>query len=483
MPIELQVGKKLPRSDNFDRQAQARDFWRRSDVVRWDYAIGTDAGGKRILPKHEREKDDRYGRRLAQAIGRKYAGPIIDRFNDHVCRISASRPEAAAGSPYEQLLADADGAGTPLPTLMRRRLRAAQVEGCSYLLADSNVEGLFLTAADEQAAGKRGILRAVCADQVLWWRDWQGQPVEAMVLFEGPDGLPFGWYVTTTTVQRVHLKIEEKTLVVASVDEPVAHAYKGCPLIRLSPVFAEDQEVGEDSQISPLAESQKRVCNVESWLYEELQYGTFTTPVFLGASKDDVAEVTVGPGMGLCVPGSNGSSVSIDTLGADPAQADSLRSTLSGEVCEIYRVAGLSPGNPTQAGQPESGVAKAFAFNEVEAKLSALADAAELAENTAILRLSNGFSFTYPGDCDWPDNFAMPDLADELERTIRTTTSNLPGVLKRKQIEGYADKAFQLSGEEKAALKTQLDDGEKQASEDAAILRKQPPIPGRTPGT
>ncbi len=487
VPAPIEIGKPLPRSEAFSQQATQRAFWRRSDVVRFDYATGTDAAGFPILPKHEREKDDRYARRQAQSIGRKYAGPIIDRFNDHACRVPAKRPEAEQGSPYALILADADGAGTPLPTLMRQRLRAAQVEGCSYLLADSNVAGAFLTAAAEQAAGKRGILRAVKADQVTWWRDWQGQVVEALILFEDADGNPFAWYVTTSHIQRIALRMDHRTLLVSGLDDPQPHPYQGCPLVRLAPVFCEDsqdQAIGDDSQLSPLAESQKRICNLESWLYEEHQYGTFTTPVFLGASKDDVNEVTVGPGMGLAIPSMSGSGTpSIATLGSDVNQAESLRKTMTREVGEIYRVAGLSPGNPTEVGQPESGVAKAFAFNEVEAKLAALGDAAELAENAVVKRLAAGFAWQYPGDAKWPDTFALPNIASELELTIRTTTSNLPGVLKRVQIEHYAQTAFHLSIEQKAELQTQLDAQEAQASDDAAILGMTPTIPGRKAGT
>lgn len=450
----LIVGKTLPEHDDYTRQKRMRDFWRRSDRVRFDFADGADASGYAIMPQHERETADRYRRRARQATPRKYAGSIVDRFNDHVTRIPAVRPEATG--PYADFVADADGAGTTLATLMRKGVRRAQVEGVEYLLADSNVAGVYATAAEEMAAGKRQVVRRIGADQVVWWRAWQGSVTEAIILMEDEEGAPFAWAVTPSTSQRIFLKLtDSKALRITAVDAPASHVYGGCPLVRVWPNFTDDDAAGDDSQIAPLAECVKRIVNIESWLYEEHQYGTFTTPVFLGVAPEQVRDASVGPGMGLCLPGDG---VSIDKLGSDPAQADSLRQSLEAERRELYRIAGLSPGNPTEAGQPESGVAKAFAFNEVEAKLSAIADVAEAAENRIVFLLSNAGAFPYPGDCDWPDSFATPDLAEELELCIRTVTADLPQILKRKQTEIYAGKAFNLDATESATLRTQLDE-------------------------
>jgi hypothetical protein len=154
------------------------------------------------------------------------------------------------------------------------------------------------------------------------------------------------------------------------------------------------------------------------------------------------------------------------------------------EIRETYRVAGLSSGNPTEVAQPESGVAKAFAFNEIEVKCAALADAAEQAENAAVLRLSNAFGFAYPGDSDWPEEFSTPDLADELQLTLDVQNLDLPQVLVRKQTENLAEN-FALTGPEKTTLKTQLDAADKRAQDliDNPIIAAVPsPKPGAPVG-
>jgi hypothetical protein len=161
--------------------------------------------------------------------------------------------------------------------------------------------------------------------------------------------------------------------------------------------------------------------------------------------------------MALCLPGNGSVAPGVAKISADTAQAESIRKSLAYEFGELYRAAGLAPGNPTEAGQPESGVARAFAFNEVEAALAGLAEAAERAENLAVRRLSADAGFPYPGDADWPDDFAPADLAADLEYTIRVITSPLPVVLKDEQVRRFAGNAYALKPEQLAALSAELE--------------------------
>ena len=478
MAAPVIVGKPLPVHPLYRLQAQARNFWQRSDVCRWDFAISStqsgiigatssrDAKGYPVLPKHEREPDNRYQRRLNQAMPRRFVRQIVNRYNDHVCRHEIKRPDADPSSAYGLILADADGAGCSLKDLMRRALRQSQVDGAAYLLADVSQSEVYETEAQDEDAKKRPIMRLVVADRVVWWRDYEGSVVEAIITCEDAEGTPFAWWVNTETVCRVNVKKIEGTheITVEGIGEEQPHEYEGCPLVRLVPECDEHSAPGDDSMASPIADCQKKILNIESWLYEELQGNTFTTPVILGASPSELqnangSAVVVGPGMGLVIPNPvGGGSVSLDKMGSDPAQAASLRESLAYEIQQLYRVAGLSPGNPTEVGAPESGVAKAFQFNEIEARLAAMADAAQKAENAIMRRLSNLLG-GYPGDAIWPSHFDAPDVASELDLTIRILTApQMPAVLKSKAVANFASTAFALTPEEQTELDGQIDD-------------------------
>lgn len=432
----------------------ARSFWRRSDRARWDYATGLDAAGQPILPKHEREHDDRYNRRQRQAIVRRYARPILDRYCDFVTRAEPFRPE---GSPaYKAFLEDCTGSGKDMDSVMRSSLRLAQTEGVSYLLLDASSPENYQSKAAEDQAGKRIIVRGICADEVIWWRDWQGEVAEALIRCAREDGTEFCWHVTTTYVQTIELKLLKSGVpVVASVGPELPHTYGGCPLVRLRPGL-DEEGAGEDSQCAPLADGQKRICNIDSWLLEELQGCTFTTTVFLGIGAQQVKEVVAGSGQVICLPSSGGSNPSVGKIGSDVAQAQSIRDSLAYEIRELYRVAGLASGNPTEAAQPESGVAKAFAFNEISAKCAALADSMESAENRVVLLASNAGTFTYPGETEYPDSFDVPDLAQELAILVQMDLAALPNVLKDAQTRRIAAAGFSLTGEETAQMEAEL---------------------------
>lgn len=458
--LEFEVGKPLPKSESYDQRFRARGFWRRAFWSGDDFKRGQDSTGVvKALPAHERETDEKYKRRLSQAKPGRYTRSIIKRYNDHANRGFVKRPEAPDGGPYGQFLKDATGSGTSFARLIRRAMLWAQVEQSCYLLADSNIEGVFMSAAQEAAAGKRSIVRLVRADQVTWWKDWDGQVDSALILFVDRMGNSFAWYVTPEFTQRIDYEsLQTGDTKVMAIGPQTAHGYQGCPLVRLAPEWDDCDFNPSESQAAPIAESQARIMNEDSWLMEEIQNATFTTPVFLGTTKEQVSEVIVGPGKGLAVPGAEGKTPSIAKLGADPAQADSIRKTIELEIVEMYRCAGLSPGNPTEAGQPVSGVAQAFKFNEVEATLAALADAAEQCENLTVRRAAAGGGYAYPGDCDWPDTFAAPDLAAELEYTIRIVTATLPGVLKSAAISDFAGKGFKnLSPDQKKQLAEELE--------------------------
>jgi hypothetical protein len=497
--LDLAIGKPLPEAPTFRAQAQARSFWQRSDLCRWDFVSPTGAAGSMsatsqldakgwfILPRHEREPDDRYLRRLNQAMPRRFVRQIVNRYNDHVCRQEIQRPITEGA--YGDILADANGAGIGLSDLMRLALRKAQVDGVSYLLADMSSPAPWANKAQEQEANRRPIVRLIGADQVVWWRDYEGQPVEAVVLMTDADGAAFGWYVSTTEAGRIDFKQDERgTRTVVAFDFK-RHDYDGCPLVRLCPEWDGGDHGGDDSMAAPLAECQKRIINVDSWLLEELQGATFTMPVLLGVDPNsltgsDGSKVVVGPGMMLALPSmANGGVPALGRIGADPTQAESLRESLAYEIQQLYRVAGLAPGNPTETGAPESGVAKAFAFNEVESRLTALADAAACAENMAMARLAPLIG-GYPGDAIWPKKFDAPDIASELDLTIRMLTApQMPGVLRAKAVSAFADKAFSFAPEERAELDQQIEalEAERQEAETSPFTT--PGAGGTGPGT
>jgi hypothetical protein len=482
---DIEVGKELPRNKgegcDYNVQAAARAFWRLSDQASHTYARGLDATGNPIIRRLPAEEPDDYEWRQSMAVSPRHVSSIISLFNSIVCREEAERAEGPEGSAFTALSEDADGMGTPLPRLMAQQLRLSQVEGVAYLLADTTASESYDSIAAQLGASVRPVIQRVCADQVLWWNDWRGQVVEAIILLEDKAGVEFAWYTNETHQQRIEIKRAQSpdgqpSLTVMGIGPLVAHRYGGCPLVRINPTFGSQDAPGNDSQAAPIAEAQKLITGYRSLEAIEVHKSTYTMYALMGVSPEQVGKSVAGSNRVLCLP----QGTSVFRMGSDPAQAQSIRDSITEATASMLTVAGLSPGNPLQTGAPESGVAKAYKFNEVEARLSALADAAEHAENLVRKRALAGVGAEDYGDCNWPDSFMSPDLTADLEYTIRLLTAPLPAVLKEQQTKLFAQGAFDLEEDEQRELNAQIE----QASADAEAMKENELTnPGGTVGT
>lgn len=446
----------------------ARAFWRLSYRCGRNYGRSLDALGSPILIQHEREDQDSYNRRLRTAKPRNHCGPIIRKYNDFVFRTPAKRADPTGL--YATILEDADAAGTPLDIFMRRALRMAQIEREAYLLPDStrdDDDDQEVSQAQAAEAGFRPYLRRIAPDAVAWWRDDDGQLCEAIVIFADDEDKPFARHYDETYVTRIELKDaggtanqrNVKSYSVAGIGAPKAHNAGACPLVRLRPLFDEDDDsrASGESQIAPMAELQQEIYNLGSLLTEELFNVTFSQAIVTGVSADQVKDAKVGNNRLICIPDPNSKW---QMIGADPDQATSIRTSITDAARELYRIAGVQMGDPLEAnGQAESGIARAFKFNDLAANLSALADACETAENQAIDRLFAMNGQEPPEHAVYPDTFESPDFGAEMEVMIRAlTVAQMPDVIKKYVATQFASRNLKLSKDEQAELQTELDE-------------------------
>ncbi len=448
MTIKLAVGEVLPKHDTFTSDALARAFWRLSFKTGRQYIYGSDAMGHAILAQHEREKEG-YQRRLRMTKPRNHSGPIIRRYNNHVFRIEAARPDDQ-GDLYQTLLDDMDGDGNSVDAFMAKALLMAQIERESYLLVDSTKEtDGEISQAQAAADGVRPVVKLICPDSVINWTEYNGALTQVLILMEREDGTQFATLYDKQFSQVANLKKQDGgSLKVESLDAAIAHGYESLPVVRLRPFE-------DESQISPLAESQQLITNLQSWLIEEMGNITFSQMVASGVSATEVKDAYVGNNRLICLP--NPAST-ITVIGADPAQALSLNDAITKEQQELYRIAGISSDDPTKSGNPESGIAKAFKHNDLSANLSALAATAEEAENKVMDLLFAAAGEDYPGDAKYPDEFDLPSIADDLAEVISVVTvSALPNTIKKKLTERFAQRHLSLDDTDKASFKSELD--------------------------
>lgn len=458
--MDIEVGKKVKLSEEYVAGVRARSFWQAAYDSTHMFASGYDAAGLPILPKYEKERDPDYKFRLATSISRPFTRAVIGAYHNRVARAPIVRQVGDAR--YQEFLEDCDGLGTPLTTFMYNALRKSQIRGKEYILCDSTIDPSVnvTTKADEIALGARNVLVDIDADSVLECKLYRGIVQDATLLMEDSNGVKFLFVVTTETTQRIELdqkEIEKDSpeIFPTQIKELKYHNYKACPLVKLEPLE-------NYAQSGAVAESQKRICNLESMEFLEYAHATFTTWAFLGVDPEQLKQISeVGAGIAIAIPPASGTGniPELSKLGADPAQSASLRAAYEKEVKELYRGAGLSPGNPTDQGTPESGIAKSFRTDEVNAILSAISACGGLAENRATKLLANAEAFALPGKARWPEEFNTPSLIQELEAVLRVWESNLPDTLRRDAARRFMSaRRPLLSPEETAKLEKELEE-------------------------
>lgn len=467
------VDKLLPLNANYAGWQMKRAFWRVSYNGGDEYPLQQDGRGESLLWQHPREDPDTYAVRKKSAKCPNFTGPITRMFNDFVFR---KKPERDKEGPpeYLDLIDNADGYGLSLDDFMRQWLQKGQVEQVCYCMPVNPIpDGMQIsTKAEAQSAGARPRLLIVGSDQVVNWTIRGGQMIEALLLLE-IDGKPTARYITETTrqdfkVKRAPIADRERgksSYTVTSAGPVMKHGYPGLPLVPLIPM-PDDlcADLPPQSQAAPVAEQQQDYLNVQSWLREELWNCVFTQywvsgarpPSKTGTGGSDNDEVKIGSNRVMWF---TNPAAKFNATSAVPEAAEQLRLQLTEIKMNVYLAAGLEAEDATkQKGDVQSGVALAFKFQNLAAQLKSLADACGRAENKIWILMEGGWGFKIPKPTHYPDEFDIPNYAEELAGLIQAlATQGLPSVLREELVARFVHRNLSLAPDRQQELDDQME--------------------------
>ncbi len=450
MALLIEHGKVV-KQEGYNEAKSRRQFWQLSyQCYGPTYVNGVDGEGVNIIRQHEREEDDDYERRKETAVPLCMVGPILRRFNDFVFRKPAVTDEK-----FDEFYADVDGQGVDSDEFMAAATLSAQIEGTDYILIDSNVTGdAEKSQAQADVDGDRVIWLHVNADQVVQWRWFNGQLMEAAFLQCDANGKDFIVWMDNTNVQKTPVKVSAVTegmqiTVTGDPSEIKPHGYSSIPLVPLKPDFG-----AQLSQAAALSEIQKGVARLRTLLDEEIWNATYTQTFVFGESAENFAAQKQGSKYAIFFPDPQ---TKVDSVGGDPLQADSIRRSIEADVAELFRTAGIAA-DAGEAGPVESGVAKAFKFNDLAAILKSLSKAAEQAHRKAEALTAEVLNIKGFAPVVYPDEFLMPIYEKELNEVIVLMQSSLPQVLKAKGVQRFVTRNHKLDDDEKLKLEQQIED-------------------------
>ena len=186
--------------------------------------------------------------------------------------------------------------------------------------------------------------------------------------------------------------------------------------------------------------------NMDSILKEERSKQTFSQWWLASPTikPEDLQSVDVGSRKVLVLP-VDANTIKFERLSGDPAQADSIRASISADIQEIDRCMGLK--DPTIEQGTESGRALKIRFTETAYIATSLADMAEDAEEQVTELWSGAMGVEVEGP-EYPDSFDSEDVAQELEACLKVITAQFPASVKKAQVKKWVDDAFAGSVEQ-----------------------------------
>lgn len=447
------VGAKLEWNDDYAEMKQKREFWCNSyEMERDSYFSDGDAQGKDVVIRFDCEERKDYELRKRNTPIRNYCQQIINKYNSSVFRNYPSRPWEVT---LRDLSANIDLLGNNADSFFRYCLKIAQIEGECWAIPDSTSDSTgYVSEAQKQQLGIRPFVRVIENDSIVDYVEISGNILEVSFIVEKEDGMYLRWYNSSDTIEWKLQKVGSNWNI-KEVTFQGTHGYSKLPVTRLKPIH------GEESQISPLAENQKQIINLLSLLNQELQDNTFTKWVLSGVrlpedgdgtTKDKVTwgakRITVLEDTGA----------SLQSLGADKNQADSIRESIKNEEESLYRVAGLTASSYSMDEAKLSGVSRLIAREDYYLGVKMLSSACEQFENNIISLICEAIGVTYEPSV-YSDKFSEPDMQEELLKLRDILALPLPQIIKNKAIKDFVSLFYSLNEEDMATMEQQLNSG------------------------
>lgn len=397
---KIQVNKKIPFHDAIKQIHQRWKFSEASVKVDENYVYEKDALGNPIIKRFDCEVESNYKKRLQRTSARNLISNIINQYSGSVFRTEPERDPSIA-----EFAKNADGRGKSLNAVMNSSLIHCLVYGFGFTLIENQTGGA-LSIAQAKQIGEEPRVIAVDPWSIVNWKRIDGYLIEALISFQDEEGNSFVRLYDSSTVTDIF--IDDKATV-KSISEPIPHGFSSIPISFM------ELEIINDSFIQPLAQIQMNINNLLSLLGQEQASQCFTRwvfsgiPSFDGLSTEDKKELTINWGSNdiIILP----DQATIDRLGADRSQADSLRASIQNDTEELLKAAGIAESVSRDA----SGEARKLAREAFKTTASIMSTAVELAEN-GILNLLGEITGRSFADTFYSRDYDEPDFSESINQ-------------------------------------------------------------------
>ena len=393
----------------------------------------TTLGGN--LFKHPKETSNDYSNRLAMSYYYNFCAPIIDIYTDHLFKQPINEDFGSIEELVEERKENIDNKQSSINEFRKDMAEMAQVYGHIFVITDSlSYEGDVLSLADVFSNNLLPYFTIHHPQNILNWAlDEFGSPYWVVVreCLDGNED-PFNYDKQRLELIRYRLWTRKEWVLYDKDYNEIGRGLHNLGVVPITCIFDKKSKKVRNflgvSTIADISLIARDVYNSCSELKQILRDQTFAFLAIQGNSTE-YEELSVGTSKGLLYPPDRAMP---QYVSPPPANAEVYFSHIDRQISKMFQLAKLDSGgvsgtvsNPQSIADQQSGVSKAWDFNQTNSALSKKAGNLEDGETKLwqIFALAEGREFD--GSVEYPNEFSIQSLKEDLNEAEQIFRINL----------------------------------------------------------
>lgn len=403
-----------------------------------DWAFKIIAGSRELtstqsgnLFMHPKERQQDYSERLRMSYYYNFCSPIIDIYSDHLFKQPIKEDFADIKSEVEQRRENIDNKGGSISEFRKEMADLAQIYGHIFVIADSpKFNGEVKTKADLISNGLYPYFTLHHPQNIINWAlDEFGRPYWIIVREEldGNDN-PFAYDKEKILSVQYRLWTRQEWILYNAEYKEIGRGTHNLGIVPITCVFDKQSKKVRNflgiSSIADIAFISRDVYNSCSELKQILRDQTFAFLAIQGNSSE-YDELSVGTSKGLLYPVDRNVP---QYISPPSANAEVYFKHIDRQVSKMFQLAKLEGGSvqaPDQSAVMQSGVSKAWDFNQTNSALSKKAGNLEDGETKLWQTYAAWLDKQFTGSIEYPHEFSVNSLNQDLDEAEKMMKLNL----------------------------------------------------------
>ena len=381
---------------------------------------------------HPKEREEDYKKRIDMSYYYNFCAPVIETYTNHLFKQDVNVDFANIEKIVRERENNIDRKGSSINEYRKQVAESMQIFGHTFTLVDSPTSDLtILNLKDKMDAGMFPYFVNIQPQNVLNWAlDKFGNAYWVLVMEqEDANSDPLMFDKNKRTSRNFRLWTREEWILFSSDYEEIERGIHGLGVVPISCAYDRKSKKEEAflgiSFIADISFIARDIYNSCSELKQILRDQTFSILAIQGDARD-YPSIEVATNKGLLVPKD---SHMPQYITPPPGPADTLMRHIDAQVSKIFQMAKLEGGSASFSGQTavqQSGVSKAWDFNQTNSALTSKSTSMEDAELRAWQMFAKWEGTEFDGTIEYPDEFSVNDLKkdlDDAEQMIRMDIS------------------------------------------------------------